>query len=83
MYDLQHDATININNACARIEARSPATREWIETHVTLEQVQTWTGDVLEVAPHHISGLIAGMLIDELKLTIVDGQALNDHANLN
>ena len=74
--DQDHDAIVEITSAVARIQARSWQARDWIETHVALEQVQTWTGSLLEVAPHYIGDLIAGMLADGLHIASVHGQTI-------
>ena len=76
MHDQDHDASIEITSAVARIQALSRQAQDWIETHVTLDQVQTWTGSILEVAPHYIGDLIAGMLADGLKIVTVQGRTI-------
>lgn len=78
MHAQEHDAIVEIHNSLARIQPLSRAARDWIETHVTLEQVQTWTGSLLEVAPHYIGDLIAGMLADGLKVATTRGQMIED-----
>jgi hypothetical protein len=47
---------------------------------VTLEQVQSWTGSVLEVAPHYVGDLVAGMLADGLKVATKHGRLIEDRA---
>lgn len=69
---------VEIDNFCARIEGRSPRTRDWNKSHVTVEQVQTWTGNILEVAPCYIGDLISGMLANDLKILTIDNQILED-----
>jgi hypothetical protein len=76
MSDREHDATIEITSTVARIWVRSWQARDWIEMHVALAQVQTWTGSLLEVAPHYIGDLIAGMLADGLHIASVSGQTI-------
>lgn len=76
MPDREHDAIVEITSAIARIQTYSRQAQDWIETHVALEQVQTWTGSLLEVAPHYIGDLIAGMLADGLQLASVHGQTI-------
>ena len=73
MYDEAYDAIIDIDASSARIEALSYEALDWIETHVTLEQAQLWTGRILEVAPHDIGDLIVGMLADGLKISTAGG----------
>jgi hypothetical protein len=83
MYDQNHDAVVEIDSALARVRVLSPQARDWIETHVTLEQVQTWTGSVLEVTPHYIGDLITGMLADGLKISTVCGQLMENRTHFS
>jgi hypothetical protein len=76
MHTQQHDAIIEMDSTLARVRALSLAAREWIETHVTLAQVHTWTGSVLEVAAYYIVDLLTGMLADGLKVSTVRGQVI-------
>jgi hypothetical protein len=62
MYDQDYDALIEIEPTYARVQILSLAAREWLETHVTLDQVHIWDGSMLEIAPCHIGALITGML---------------------
>jgi hypothetical protein len=83
MYDQDHDAIVEIDSALARIRVLSPQARDWIETHVTLEQAQTWAESVLEVAPHYIGDLLTGMLADGLKISTVRGQLLESRSHFS
>ena len=76
MYDQEHDAIVEVSSEAARVRALSAKARHWIETHVTLEQVDLWTGHMLQVAPHYIGDLIAGMLADGLKVSSVRGSTI-------
>ncbi len=80
MYESHQDASVEINWSRARIHVLSSRARDWIEAHVTLEQVETWTGEVLDVAPHHIGDLIAGMLADGMKIATTHGVAIEERA---
>jgi hypothetical protein len=80
MDDQEHDAIIEIDRTLARVRALSHQSRLWIETHVTLEQVQTWTGSVLEIAPHYVGDLIAGMHADGLQVATIRGQLIGDRS---
>ena len=50
MHDQEHDAIVEVSSEAARVRALSAKARQWIETHVTLEQV-----DLLE-RPHATGG---------------------------
>ena len=76
MYDQEHDAVVEIRQQVARIRALSAKAHKWIETHVTLEQVDAWSNNTLEVAPHYIGDLIAGMLADGLKVASIRGSLI-------
>jgi hypothetical protein len=76
MHNSQHDAIVDMDHAVVRVQALSHTACDWIETHVTLEQVQTWTGSLLEVAGHYASDLVTGMLADGLKVATARGQRL-------
>jgi hypothetical protein len=76
MYDQEHDALVEMSQDVARVWARSAKARQWIEIHVTLDQVETWTGNALEVAPHYIGDLIAGMLADGLTVVTKRGSLI-------
>jgi len=76
MHNVQHDAIVEMDPTVVRVQALSRTACDWIETHVTLEQVQTWTGSMLEVAGHYASDLVTGMLADGLKVTTARGQML-------
>jgi hypothetical protein len=78
MHAQEHVAIVEIHSTLARIQPLSQAARDWIEMHITLEQVQTWTGSLLEVAPHYIGDLIAGMLADGLKVATAHGQLIEE-----
>ena len=80
MVDQEHDVIVEIDRTIARVRALSLQARAWIETHVTLDQVQTWTGSVLEVAPHYIGDLIAGMLADGLQVATTHGQLIGNRS---
>jgi hypothetical protein len=83
MHTQEHDAIVEIHSTLARIQPLSGAARDWIETHVTLEQVQTWTGSLLEVTPHYVGDLIAGMLADGLKVATTRGQIIEDRGQIS
>jgi hypothetical protein len=70
------DALVDIDPLRARVQVLSSEAKDWIETHVTLEQVQAWTGAVLEVASSHIGDLITGMFADGLKISTACGWAI-------
>ena len=76
MYDQEHDAIVEISQEVARVQALSAKTQKWIETHVTLEQVDAWNNNTLEVAPHYIGDLIARMLADGLKVASIRGNMI-------
>jgi hypothetical protein len=76
----QYDAIIELDNFLARLRPLSWATRAWLETHVTLEQVQTWTGSVLEVAAYHIGDLVTDMLDDGLQVATVRGRVIEQRS---
>jgi hypothetical protein len=76
MYDQEHDAIVEISQEVARVRALSTKAQKWIETHVTLEQADTWSDKTLEVAPHYIGDLIAGMLADGLKVASIRGSLI-------
>jgi hypothetical protein len=76
MHAQEYDAIVEIHSTLARVKPLSHEARDWIETHVTLEQVQTWNGSLLEVTPHYIGDLIAGMLADGLKVASAHGQII-------
>ena len=76
MYDQEHDALVEMNQDIARVWALSAKARQWIEVHVTLDQVETWTGNALEVVPHYIGDLIAGMLADGLQVATTRGSMI-------
>jgi hypothetical protein len=76
MHDQEHDAIVEVSSEAARVQALSAKARQWIETHVTLEQVDRWNGHMLQVAPHYIGDLIAGMLADGLKVSTVRGSTI-------
>jgi hypothetical protein len=78
MPEQEHDAIVEIHRDIARVHTLSTPARQWIESHVTLEQVDTWTGSLLEVAPHYIGDLIAGMLADGLKVATTHGNIIED-----
>jgi hypothetical protein len=80
MYEQDCDAIIEIDPSLARVLVLSPEAQDWIEVHVTLEQVETWTGDILEIAPHYIGDLIAGMLSDGLKISTAHGHSIERRA---
>ena len=80
MHVQDHDAIIEIDGFLARVQALSPEAQEWIEAHVTLDQVQTWTGNMLEVAPYYIGDLITGMFSDGLKISTTRGWIIEDRA---
>jgi hypothetical protein len=76
MSDQEHDVIVEVSSEAAWVRALSAKARHWIETHVTLEQANLWTGHMLQVAPHYIGDLIAGMLADGLKVSTVRGSAI-------
>jgi hypothetical protein len=76
MDDQERDALVEMNQDIARVQALSAKARQWIEIHVTLDQVKTWNGNALEVAPHYIGDLIAGMLADGLKVATIGGSRI-------
>jgi hypothetical protein len=76
MHHRNHDAIVEIDCCLARVQALSPEARNWIEAHVTLAQVQTWTGNILEVTPHCIGELITGMFADGLHLSTARDQVI-------
>jgi hypothetical protein len=76
MYDQEHDAIVEISQDVARVRALSAKAQKWIETHVTLEQVESWSDNTLAVAPHYIGDLIAGMLADGLKVASIRGSMI-------
>jgi hypothetical protein len=80
MPNQQHDAIIELDNFLARLRPLSWAARDWIETHVTLDQVQTWTGSMLEVAAYYIGDLVTGMLDDGLKVVTVRGRVIEQRS---
>jgi hypothetical protein len=83
MNEQNHDAIVEVGGAVAHVRAISAQARQWIETHVTLEQARLWTGHTLEVAPHYIGDLIAGMLADGLKVSTVRGHAIEQRDQLS
>ena len=76
MHNAQHDAIIELDNAVVRVQALSRTAYDWIETHVTLEQVQAWADSILEVAEHYAGDLMTGMLADGLKVATAPGQVI-------
>jgi hypothetical protein len=76
MYDQEHDAIVEISQDIAHVRAFSAQAQQWIKTHVILEQVESWNGNTLAVAPHYIGDLIAGMLADGLKVASVRGSMI-------
>jgi hypothetical protein len=42
MPDQEHDAIVEVSSEAARVQALSAKARHWIETHVTLEQVDSF-----------------------------------------
>ena len=80
MQHSQPDAIVEMDHAVVRVQALSRTACDWIEAHVTLEQVQTWTGSMLEVAGHYAGDLVTGMLADGLKVATSRGQVLEQHS---
>jgi len=78
----QLDALIEISPVCTRIITLTPRAHHWVEMHVTLTQVQTWTEGVLEVAPLDITDLLTGMLRAGLRLAPVCGRMAIRHTHL-
>jgi hypothetical protein len=76
MYDQEHDALVEMSRDVARVLALSAKARQWIEIHVTLDQVETWTDNALEIAPHYVGDLIAGMLADGLQVATTRGSMI-------
>jgi hypothetical protein len=70
----QLDALIEISPLYTRILTLTPRAHHWVEMHVTLAQVQTWTEGVLEVAPCDITDLLTDMLRAGLRLAPVCGR---------
>jgi hypothetical protein len=71
-----HDAIVEISQDAARVQAVSAKAQKWIETHVTLEQVESWSDNTLAVVPHYIGDIIAGMLADGLKVASARGSMI-------
>ncbi len=67
-----YDAVVEHGLFSARLRALTPEARDWIETHVTLRQVRTWSNGVLEVAAHDLEPLVTGMLADGLQVVTLD-----------
>jgi hypothetical protein len=79
MHDQEHDALVEMSQDTAHVWALSTKARQWIEIHVTLDQVEIWTGKALEIAPHYMGDLIAGMLADGLKVTTSRGSMIEPY----
>lgn len=67
------DALVDIAPCCARMWTLTPQAYLWVETHVTVHQIRTWSEGILEVAPYDITDLLTGMLRAGLYITPVDG----------
>ena len=70
----QLDALIESSPLYTRILTLTPRAHHWVEMHVTLAQVQTWSEGVLEVAPLDLTDLLTGMLRAGLSLAPVCGR---------
>jgi hypothetical protein len=67
------DALVDIAPCCARVWTLTPQAHLWVETHVTVQQVRTWSEGILEVASYDITDLLMGMLRAGLYITPMGG----------
>jgi hypothetical protein len=72
------DALVDIAPCCARVWTLTSQAHLWVETHVPVQQVRTWSEGILEVAPYDITDLLTGMLRAGLYITPVGGGIIKD-----
>jgi hypothetical protein len=73
---MQHDAIINLTPFNACIRTLTPQARNWIESHVTLGDVETWADGILEIPLPVSSDLIGAMLRADLKVAQASGRMM-------
>ena len=76
------DALVDIAPCCARMWTLTPQAHLWVETHVTVQQVRTWSEGILEVAPYDLTDLLTGMLRAGLYITPVGGWIIKGPSHL-
>ena len=73
---IQHDAIINLTPFNACIRTLTPRARSWIESHVALGDVGTWSDGILEIPLPVSSDLIGAMLRANLKVVQASGRMM-------
>ncbi len=82
MIDFRHDAIVDINTFNTCVRTLTPQSRNWVETHVTVGQVDTWVDGILEIALPVSNDLIRDMLKANLRVVPSGGRMIMNCAQL-